>query len=105
MAFRALEGGAIISGTTTPVAVDVQALLGTSTLGVECTISCPDQDVYFCGSDVNETGIVTTATAASKTALIADRAPAGLGKVRTLVHRYLIVRTVAGTGLITIKPV
>ncbi len=94
-----------MAGTTVPPIVDMQTLVGTSGLGVEVVIFCPTQDVLFCGSDESSTALVITATAPSASALIADRAPAGLGKVRTLVHRYLVVRLASGSDLITIKPV
>jgi hypothetical protein len=100
MELRAIQGGGIYSGTTSPVCVDVSALIGK-----EVSIQCPTQDVYFCGSETNTTAIVVTATAASKYGLIADRAPAGLGKVRKIVYPFLILRTVSGADLITVKAV
>lgn len=100
MELRAIQGGGIYSGTTTPVCVDVSSLVGKVV-----SIQCPSQDVYFCGTEEVSTDIVVTATAASKYGLVADRAPAGLGKVRKIVYPYLILRTVSGSDLITVKAV
>ena len=102
---RAMKGGAIVSGTTSPLLVDMSAFIGYDVL-----IFCPTQDVLFCGTGVTPLGsqvLATTATAPSLTALVPDRAPAGFGKVRCVYgdDPYWIVQLAIGTDLITIKKV
>ncbi len=91
-----------MAGTTTPQVLDLTAFLG-----LECVIFCPSQDVYFCANTVNSTTgfTITTTAAAALTNLVADRSPAGFGKIRMIVVPYLIVRTVAGADVIVVKPV
>lgn len=103
MSFRALPGGAAVTGTTTPQVVDL-----TLFIGKVVSISCPTQDVLFCASSSpTDTAIVVGTQAPSATAKVADRAPTGVGKIRAVDREfpYFIVRTAAGTDVITIKPV
>lgn len=76
-------------------------------MGLEVVILCPTQDVYFCANSANSTSgfTVTTTSAATLNGLVADRAPAGFGKVRQVVVPYLIVRTVTGADNIIVKPI
>lgn len=89
-----------MAATTSPSVIDVTALLG-----CDVVIFCPTQDVLFTASATNTTSIVTGTQSASTTALVADRAPAGFGKRRTLVYPFLIVQLVAGSANVTVKPV
>lgn len=102
---RALRGGAIVAGTTSPQLVDLTAFIGHDVL-----IFCPTQDVLFSATATTPLGsqtLATTATAPSLTALVADRAPAGFGKVRCVAGEdpYLIVQLAVGSDNITIKKV
>ena len=100
---RALPGGATVSGTTTEATVDLRAFIGYDVL-----IFAVSQDVLFsaCGS-AGGALVTTGGTAASLTALVADRAPAGFGKVREVSADapYLSVKVAASTDVIFIKPI
>lgn len=104
---RAIPGGCVQTGvTTTPVAIDLRAL-GSRPV----KIWCEEGDFYFCAARLasDAASLVTGSQAASLTALVADRAAAGVGVVRQVSKQFpfLIVRMVLstqGAGTIRVKP-
>ncbi len=101
ISIQALPGGVIVNGTTTEQVIDMSLFCGR-----DVKISCATQDVLFCATNQSGGGtLLTTATAASRTALIADRAPAGFGVVRHIIQgaHFLVVKLAAGTDTIVIK--
>jgi hypothetical protein len=96
-------GGGVFAITTTPAAFDLSALAGR-----HVAIYCDTQAILFSGApDGSNTTLVSTATAASLTALIADKVAAGLKAVR-LVRAdmpFLIAATDASTGTLIVKVV
>lgn len=93
-------GGAIVALTTTETTVDL-----TNLQGLEIYLWCDEQDVLFSASN-NATGnvLISTASPASSTALIADRVAAGI-KISRMVGtaKYLVAKTVMLTGTLRIK--
>jgi hypothetical protein len=99
-----LPGGGIIAITATPINIDLSALEGYTV-----HVVCPTTDIYLCFVPDAETGtaILTTATALSATAYVADPVGATV-KVRRLVsgkNTRLIARTVTGSATLIIKPI
>lgn len=101
---RGLPGGAIQTGVgTTAVVVDLRALASRPV-----KIWSDEGDLWFCFAKLaTDTTLVTSGTtAASLTALIADRALAGTGVIRQISKQFpfLIVRAVLSTtGAVTVR--
>lgn len=97
------RGGGVYALTTAALQIDLTALIG-----YEVVIYCASQDVYFSGAtSTDAVALVTSATAASATALIADRLAAGY-KAKRLVRSdqpFLVAATVASTGNLFVKVV
>lgn len=96
-------GGAVVALTTTETTIDMSNLRG-----LEISLCCDLQDFWFCASDraTGNTLVTTAPTAASSTALIADRGLAGT-KIHRIVGsaRYLVVKTNSLTDTLRIKVV
>lgn len=97
-------GGGVYAITATPIAVDLTPLVGRLVV-----LFCDEQKIHFSGAaDGSSTALVTTATAASMTALVADKLAAGMKSVPRLVRAdmpFLIVATSTGSGTLFVKPV
>jgi hypothetical protein len=97
-------GGGNFALTTTPIAIDLSALVN-----YDVTISCDTQDVLFSGApDGSSTTLVSTAAAASPTALIADRIAAGSKSAPRRIRNdqtFLIAAVAASTGTLRVKVV
>lgn len=102
---KGLPGGAQkTSVTTTPVTIDLSALIGRKVL-----ITSKDQNLLFCFSNSDASGQTFAAgdTDASTTALIAGDAPKGIGKVRRVSSKapYLVVGTDTGSATVKVSVV
>lgn len=91
--------------TTTEVAVDLTAFARR-----EVKIWCDDQDVLFCfkaSSEASTTLVTSGDSAASLSALVADKAARGVPVFRVVSPKYpiLVVKTAASTGTLLVKPV
>ncbi len=98
-------GGGVKALTTTESVMDVRALAG-----CKVAIWSDDQDVWFCGTSAAAGGTLVTAgtdSAASVTALIADRVGKGSKVFRTIsaAEGYIVAKTVTGSGALKIKVV
>ncbi len=97
---HATTGGAAAAVTASPVAIDLNALLG-----CQVEIWSTDADIWFCGSDSSGATLVTGTTAASLTSNKADRVGSGVKAFRWLKHRYMIASTTTGPGTLQMKVV
>ena len=102
---KGLPGGAQqTSVTSTPVTIDLSALVGRKVL-----ITSKDQNLLFCfSSDSGGSQVFATGNqAASASVLIAGDAPKGIGKVRRVSSKapYLVVGTDTGSGTVKISVV
>jgi len=95
-------GGANLALTASESTSDLAALQGSVVM-----VWCDDQDVYLSASPVSGAQTLVTGTAAaSATALIADRIGKGTKVLRRVgSDRYLVAKTVTGTGTLRIKVV
>lgn len=104
MTVQGLPGGGVFAISTTPVAVDLGPLQG-----YEVFLFCATQDILFSFTPdaSTSTALASTATAASLTELVADAAAQGRKVQRQVLVRNsrLVVATVAGSGLLVVKPI
>ncbi len=103
MSVQGLPGGGIFALTTTAAAFDLSALAGYDVL-----MSCDEAQLEFSftANASTDTALVTTATAASTTVLVADQAGAGVKVLRQVMvkNARLVARVASGTGTLVVKP-
>ncbi len=104
MSADGLPGGANLALTTVAQAFDLSVLAGR-----KCLFWCDEGQVEFSFTEKTSTSValVTASQAASVTALVADKAGAGVKLPRTVRSKYsrLVARIASGTGTLRIKPI
>jgi hypothetical protein len=103
MDVQGLPGGGIFAISSTAAGLDLSALEG-----YVVALSCPvDFLMSFSADESTDVSLVTTATAASVTTLVADPVAGAYKAVREIRAKAsrLVARTVTGSSLLTVKPI